>query len=62
MRKTKKALRSELAAFQRATGRKRQKGVEPNDRAVDHKIQEIARRMDPVELDRLLREEDDEAE
>lgn len=59
MRKRKDALRQELATYKRAAGRKRPKRGEPNDRGLDHKVQRMIRRMDPLDLDRLLHDEDE---
>lgn len=61
-RAEKRALRAaELANFVHATGRQAQKGVEPNDRGrVDLALQKKLRRVPPVELDRLLRDDEDD--
>jgi len=40
-------------------GRKAQKGIEPNDRRYDRKVERAVKRMKPDQLDKLLR--DDEA-
>lgn len=40
--------------------RKAHKGWDPNDRGYDRKIEDQIKRMPPDELDRLLREEDDD--
>jgi hypothetical protein len=49
-----------LELFIKQTGRKAQKGVEPNDRRYDRKTVDAVRHMSPEELDRLLRDGDDE--
>ena len=49
-----------LALFVKRYARKAQKGVEPNDRRYDRKIEQRVRRMAPEALDALLREGDDE--
>ena len=54
------ALRAaDVALFVRQYGRKAQKGVEPNDRNYNEDVERRIRRMDPVELDRLMREDED---
>jgi hypothetical protein len=40
-------------------GRKAQKGKEPNDRRYDAKTAKRVKRLKPVELDRLLRNDED---
>ena len=61
-RAEKRALKAaELAKFMRAVGRPAQKGVEPNDRrGVDLTLQKKLRRAPPVELDRLLRDDEED--
>ena len=51
---------AELAAFLKATGRKAQKGVEPNDRHYDRGFAKSLRRMPPLKLDLLIREDEDD--
>jgi hypothetical protein len=41
----------------RQYARKKQPGQEPNDRGYDRKLEREIRRMDPAELDELLRGE-----
>ena len=56
----KRALRSaELSEFIQQYGRKAQKGMEPNDRGYSRKLEKAVKRMKPVELDRLLRDDED---
>jgi hypothetical protein len=38
---------------------KAQKGVEPNDREYDRGVEKAVKRMDPEELDRLLRDDEE---
>jgi len=38
-------------------GRKAQRGVEPNDRQYDRKVEKLIKRMDSKELSELLNEE-----
>jgi hypothetical protein len=59
-RAEKQALRAaELSLFVKQYGRKAQRGVEPNDRRYDRDVEQKVRRMDPFELDRLLREDEE---
>jgi hypothetical protein len=60
-RAEKRALKAaELAKFVHAVGRPAQKGVEPNDRrGVDLSLQKKLRRVPPIELDRLLRDDEE---
>ena len=54
------ALRAaEIAVFVRQSGRRAQKGCEPNDRNYDREVEQRLRRMDPDEFDRLLRDDED---
>lgn len=50
---------AELAVFVRQYGRKAQKGCEPNDRRYDRDTEQAVLRLNPLELDRLLREDED---
>lgn len=55
----KRALRAaELADFVRKVGRKKRKGFDPNDRRSDPDFDKALRRVDPVEISKLI--EDDE--
>ena len=55
-----RALRAaKLKSFVQDYGRKAQKGVEPNDRGYDKKIEKTVKRMKPEELDRLLRDDEE---
>lgn len=49
-----KQLARDVGHFLRLYQRKAQKGVEPNDRRYDHKIERILQRLKPEELDFLL--------
>ncbi len=52
---------AELAKFVHAVGRPAQKGKEPNDRrGVDVSLQKKLRRVPPIELDRLLRDDEED--
>jgi hypothetical protein len=42
--------------FAQQYGRKAQKGVEPNDRRFDEKVEKSVKRMNPEALDELLRD------
>jgi transcription termination factor NusB len=46
--------------FAQRYARKAQKGVEPNDRRFDTEIEETIKNMKPEELDRLLRDGEDQ--
>jgi hypothetical protein len=39
-------------------GRKAQKGIEPNDRTYDRKVEKTVKRMKPQQLDELLRDDE----
>ena len=55
----KRALKAaELAIFTKQIGRRKQKGVEPNDRKFDREAEQQFKNMDPLELDRLLRDDE----
>ena len=56
----KQRLASATAHYLRQIGRKAQKGVEPNDRRFDHKLDEKLKRMRPEDVDTLFRGGDDE--
>jgi len=55
-----KWLRSNIGDFMRQYKRKAQRGVEPNDRQYDRKVEEEIKRMDPFELDQLINGTDDD--
>lgn len=57
--KDRKQLRARIARFMQQYGRKARKGLDPNDRTYDREIEKLVKRMDPEELDRILREEDE---
>jgi hypothetical protein len=53
-------LAEDIAVFVQQYGRKkRASGYDPNDRDYDRKIEKLVKRMDPVELDTLLRGDDE---
>ncbi|HBG18672.1 MAG TPA: hypothetical protein DDY32_05200 [Desulfobulbaceae bacterium] len=58
--KRKKALESQIGAFDRQYKRKAQKGVEPNDRRYDRNFEKKIKRMPPEELSDLLYGEDEQ--
>jgi hypothetical protein len=45
--------------FAKQYGRKAQKGIEPNDRRYDRKIERTVRHMKPDKLDKLLHGDED---
>lgn len=49
----------EIATFVRQYGRKAQKNTEPNDRRFKEEVAQRIKRMDPLTLDRLMREDED---
>jgi len=56
-------LRSRLAAFLREHGRtSRRPDLDPNDRHYDRVLEQEMKRLGPRELDRLMRECDDDDE
>ncbi len=57
----KRALRAAgLRVFMQQYGRKAQKRTEPNDRRYDWEIERAVKRMDPMTLDRLLRDDEED--
>jgi hypothetical protein len=50
---------ADLADFVRKYARKAQRGVEPNDRKYDVEVERAIKSIPPIELDRLLREDED---
>jgi hypothetical protein len=56
----KRALKAaKLAKFVQQNARRAQKGMDPNDRHYSREIEQVAKRMKPESLDRLLRNDDD---
>jgi len=53
-------LKSNIGQFVKVYSRKAQRGVEPNDRHYDRKIEQLIKHMDPRELSELLHDHDDE--
>ena len=53
-------LAADLAKFTQQYARKAQKGIEPNDRRYDRRIENAVKCMPPDHLDRLLREDSDQ--
>jgi hypothetical protein len=60
VREKKQRLSDATACYLRQIGRQAQKGVEPNDRRFDHKLDEKLKRMRPEDVDALFRGEDEE--
>ena len=54
-------LRGELAVFVKEYSRKAQRGIEPNDRRYDRKMENLMKSMTPVELSELLNEDEPKA-
>ena len=61
MSKRKKKLNADLGNFLDQYGRRAHRGHDPNDRRYDRDLEEKIKRMDPEELDAIIRgeEEDD---
>ena len=51
-------LRANFGSFMRQYTRKAQRGVEPNDRQYDRKVEEEIKRLSPEELSELMSGED----
>jgi hypothetical protein len=60
MSQRKARLEGRLGSFMRQYARKKEHGQDPNDRKYDQKLKREIRRMNPAELDELLRGEDSE--
>jgi hypothetical protein len=45
--------------FVRQVGRKKQAGLDPNDRGYDRELENKLARVDPLRLDALLRDDED---
>lgn len=58
--KRRKKLRDGLSNFLRNYGRRGASPSDPNDRHYDPKIEDQIKRMDPEELDRMMRDEDEQ--
>ncbi|HWI41386.1 MAG TPA: hypothetical protein VNX25_07850 [Verrucomicrobiae bacterium] len=56
-KKKKDWLKSNIGQFMKEYGRKCQRGVEPNDRQYDRKVEKLIKQMDPAELNELLNDE-----
>jgi hypothetical protein len=52
-------LRDNLGTFLQQYQRKAQRGVEPNDRAYDRKLEARLKRMKPEDLGRLMSDDED---
>ena len=50
---------ADLQQFVQQYGRKAQKGVEPNDRRYDRRLEKAVKTMPPEALDRIIREDED---
>jgi hypothetical protein len=58
---SRKRVRSEFASFLREYQRtSRRPGLDPNDRHYDRKLERRIKRMSPEELDRLMRDAEDD--
>lgn len=52
-------LRAELGSFVQQYGRKKNPGIDPNDRRYSREVERQVKQMDPLELDELLHGDDD---
>ena len=59
MSKKRDRLKANLGAFLRQYGRRGPSRIDANDRKYSRKIEEAVKRMDPIELDRILRGENE---
>ena len=50
---------ADISVFVQQYGRKAQKGVEPNDRRFNEDVERRVKRMDPVVLDHLMRDDEE---
>lgn len=55
-------LAGEIGLFVQQYSRKAQKGIEPNDRQYDHKIEQKMKRLSPLDLSDLLSDEEESVE
>ena len=62
MSKRGRKLKADLGKFLQQYGRRGASPQDANDRHYDRKIEEMIKRMDPVELDRILRDEADDSD
>jgi hypothetical protein len=51
----------QLTTFVQKYARKAQRNQDPNDRTYDRSVEAAIKRMPPAELDRLLRDDEEEA-
>lgn len=58
--KQRQKLSSDLAVYLRKVGRKAQKGKEPNDRACDRDFGRKLKSMSPLEIDALMKADDED--
>jgi hypothetical protein len=59
-KRDKRQLGNRIATFVRQYARKAYPTHDPNDRSYDREIEKIIKKMSPVELDRLMREDEDD--
>lgn len=59
MSKRRQRLRDELGSFVQQYGRKKNPGIDPNDRRYSREIEKQVKQMDPRELDELLHRDED---
>ncbi|WGS51295.1 hypothetical protein LFL96_07270 [Paraburkholderia sp. D15] len=61
-KRKKSRLAGDIGLFVQQYSRKAQKGIEPNDRQYDHKIEQKLKRLSPLDLSDLLLDEDEYVE
>jgi hypothetical protein len=54
MKKRRDDLQQHVDRFMKLYRRKKVRGLDPNDRQYDRKVEQLIKRMSPAELDRLL--------
>ena len=60
--KRRQRLRGELGSFVQQYARKKNPGIDPNDRRYSREVEQHVKQMDPRELDELLHGDDDSDE
>lgn len=63
MSKRRRKLRADVATFMRQYGRTSKRGgLDPNDRKYSKSVEKLVKRLPPDELDRILRDDEDDPE
>jgi hypothetical protein len=61
MKKRHDDLQQHVDRFMKLYRRKQVRGLDPNDRQYDRKVEQLIQRLSPAELDRLLHDEESTA-